>query len=167
MKYKKLVVLAVVLSVAILAMVIARPDSDYTHDAPNKDAQFEVRDEYADKQEHEEGQIIELSEEQINEVGIELATAGDGKLEVSVSLPGEIAINSDRMAHIVPRVSGVVQEVTKKLGDTVKIGEVMAVIRSRDLADAKAGYLAAIERYELAKTVFEREEGLWKEKISS
>ncbi len=167
MKYKKLVVLAVVLSVAILAMVIARPDSDYTHDAPNKDAQFEVRDEYTDKQEHEEGQIIELSEEQINKIGIELATAGDGKLEVSVNLPGEIAINSDRMAHIVPRVSGVVQEVTKKLGDTVKIGEVMAVIRSRDLADAKAGYLAAIERYELAKTVFEREEGLWKEKISS
>lgn len=65
MKYKKLVVLAVVLSVAILAMVITRDDSDHTHDAPNEDAKLEVRDGYTDEQEHEEGQIIELSEEQI------------------------------------------------------------------------------------------------------
>lgn len=51
MKYKKLVVLAVVLSAAILAMVITRDDSDHTHDNPNEDAQFEVRDEYTDEQE--------------------------------------------------------------------------------------------------------------------
>ena len=78
-----------------------------------------------------------------------------------------MAVNADNMAHIVSRVSGVASEVKKKLGDTVKDGEVMAIIRSRDLADAKAGYLAAIERYDLAKTIFEREEKLWKEKISS
>jgi cobalt-zinc-cadmium efflux system membrane fusion protein len=43
----------------------------------------------------------------------------------------------------------------------------MAVIDSRDLADAKAAHLAAIERFELAKAVFEREEKLWKQEISS
>ena len=167
MKYKKLVLLAVVLSIAILAMVIARDDSEHTHDGPNEDAQFEVCDEYTDEQEHEEGRIIELSKEQIKEICIELGTATGGKIDVYVNLPGEVAVNADRMAHIFPLVSGVVGEVKKKLGDAVKAGEVMAVIRSRDLADAKAGYLAAIERYDFAKTIFEREEKLWKEKISS
>ncbi len=154
MKHRKLIVLTVVLSVGIFALIISRFDLDHSDGKPGE-------------HEDEGGQIIELSEEQIEEIGIELATAGGGKIEVSVSLPGEIAINTDRMVHIVPRVPGIVREVKKKLGDPVKAGEVMAVIRSRDLADAKAGYLAAIERYDLAKTIFEREEKLWKEKISS
>ena len=154
MKYRKAIIIAIVLSVGIFALIISRFDLDHSDGNPGE-------------HEDEGGQIIELSEEQINEIGIELATAGGGKIEVSVSLPGEIAINIDRMVHIVPRVPGIVREVKKKLGDPVKAGEVMAVIRSRDLADAKAGYLAAIERCDLAKTIFEREEKLWKEEISS
>ncbi len=154
MKYRKAIIIAIVLSIGIFALIISRFDLDHSDGKPGE-------------HEDEGGQIIELSEEQIDEIGIELATAGGGKIEVSVSLPGEIAINTDRMVHIVPRVPGIVREVKKKLGDPVKAGEVMAVIRSRDLADAKAGYLAAIERYDLAKTIFEREEKLWKEKISS
>lgn len=148
MKYKKLVVLAVVLSVAILAvailaMVITRDDSDHTsHNNPNEDAQFEVRDEYTDEQEHEEGQIIELSEEQINEIGIELATAGGGKIEVSVSLPGEITFNANKLAHIVPSVPGIVRQVVRDVGDTVVAGEVIAWLESTKLGEAKVQYLA-------------------------
>jgi len=102
--------------------------------------------ELSKEQINEEGQVIELSKEQIKEIGIALAAATGGKIDGYINLPGEVVVNADRMAHIVPRVSGVVGEVKKKLGDNVKAGEVMAVIRSRDLADAKAGYLAAIER---------------------
>ena len=173
MKYKKAIIIAIILSVGILALVIFKSDSGHTDCDGDEHAQIEKHDEhenkqgYEDKDEHEEGQVIELSEEQIKEIGIELAIATGGNIDVYVNLPGEVAVNADRMAHIVPRVSGVVGEVKKKLGDAVKTGEVMAVIRSRDLADAKAGYLAAIERYDLAKTIFEREEKLWKEKISS
>ncbi|MFC1675514.1 efflux RND transporter periplasmic adaptor subunit [Planctomycetota bacterium] len=175
MKYKKAITIAIVLLVGILALVIFKSDSGHTDCDGDDHAQLEEHDEHEEEHEeghededgHEEGLVIELSKEQIKELGIELATAISGKIDVYVNLPGEVAVNADRMAHIVPRVSGVVSEVKKKLGDAVKAGEVMAMIRSRDLADAKAGYLAAIERYDLAKTIFEREEKLWKEKISS
>ena len=43
----------------------------------------------------------------------------------------------------------------------------MAVIDSRDLADAKAEYLAAKERLSLAQDSFEREKKLWEKKVSS
>jgi cobalt-zinc-cadmium efflux system membrane fusion protein len=111
--------------------------------------------------------VVQLSEEDIRKFGIEVDRAGPGEFEVHLSVPGEIVINTDRMAHIVPRVPGIVREVKKKLGDSAKKGEVMAVMESRDLADAKTIYLASIERFELANTVFEREAKLWKEKISS
>ncbi|HMK34302.1 MAG TPA: efflux RND transporter periplasmic adaptor subunit, partial [Desulfomonilaceae bacterium] len=87
---------------------------------------------------------------------------GAGNLNVCLSLPGEIAVNADRMAHIVPRLSGVVREVKKNLRDFVKEGEVMAVIDSRELAEAKAKYLAAVQRLELAQSNFDRYESLWK-----
>lgn len=171
MKYKKAITIAIVLLVGILALVIFKSDSGHTDCDGDEHAQLEEHDEHEEGHEdedgHKEGLVIELSKEQIKELGIELATAIGGKIDVYVNLPGEVAVNADRMAHIVPRVSGIVGEVKKKLGDAVKAGEVMAMIRSRDLADAKAGYLAAIERYDLAKTIFEREEKLWKEKISS
>ena len=114
-----------------------------------------------------QSQRVSVTQEQVTRLGIKITRAIRGVVRREISVPGEITVNSDRMAHIVPRVSGIVGEVKKKLGDAVKAGEVMAVIRSRDLADAKAGYLAAIERYDLAKTMFEREEKLWKEKVSS
>ncbi len=167
MKYRKAIIIAIVLSVGILALVISKSDSDHTDCDGQAHAQIEGHDKHENKHEHGQVIVIELSKEQIKEIGIELDTATGGNIDVYVNLPGEVAVNADRMAHIVPRVSGVVGEVKKKLGDAVKAGEVMAVIRSRDLADAKAGFLAAIERYDLAKTIFEREEKLWKEKISS
>ncbi len=171
MKYRKAIIIAIVLSVSIPALVIFKSDSDHTDYDGHEHAQIEGHDkhenEHEDEYEHEEGQVIELSKEQIKEIGIELATATGGKIDVYVNLLGEVAVNADRMAHIVPRVSGVVGEVKNKLGDAVKAGEVMAVIRSRELADAKAAYLAGLERLALAEANFRREEKLWKEKISS
>jgi len=66
------------------------------------------------------------------------------------------------MAHIVPRMGGIALDVRKKAGDQVSAGEVMAVMESRELADAKAKYLAAIKRLDLATSNFTRYETLWK-----
>jgi len=116
---------------------------------------------------HNDESIVKLSEEDATRFGIEVGRAGPGEFELYLSVPGEITINTDRMAHIVPRVPGIVREVRKRLGDPVKKGEVMAVMESRDLADAKTVYLASIDRFELANTIFKREDKLWKKKISS
>ncbi|MEX0805350.1 MAG: efflux RND transporter periplasmic adaptor subunit [Candidatus Binatia bacterium] len=117
--------------------------------------------------EHKKEQAVRLSEAEKKEFDIELGTAGPGKLKMYVSLPGEIALNADWRVHIVPRVGGVVRQVGRTLGDQVRAGEVMAVLESRDLADMKSAYLAAIERVASAETTFRREENLWKKKITA
>lgn len=114
---------------------------------------------------HEEG-VVWLSPEARKTFGIELAEAGPGKLERTITLPGEVRLNADRVAHIVPRVSGMVREVRKSLGDAVTPGEVIAILDSKDLADAKAADLAAASRHELAKANVERIEKLFEKKIA-
>lgn len=106
--------------------------------------------------------LIKMSESVIKEEGITISAASSGKLEIAANLPGEIAVNGDSVAHIVPRMGGIVIEVRKKAGDQVNAGEVMAVMESRELADAKAKYLASIKRLDLATSNFTRYETLWK-----
>ncbi len=120
-----------------------------------------------DSDEHRDEHVVELSDEQVTEIGIEIATAEAGQLQRIVSLPGQITVNADRLAHIVTRVTGVATEVRKTLGDKVTQGEIMAVVESRELADAKAAYLAAQRRLELAQAKFDREKSLWDKQISS
>lgn len=114
---------------------------------------------------HEEG-VVRLSPEAMKTHGVEVAVAGPGKLERTITLPGEVLLNADRVAHIVPRVSGMVREVRKNLGDAVTAGEVIAVLDSRELADAKAADLAAASRHDLAKANVERIEKLFEKKIA-
>ena len=111
--------------------------------------------------------MLSLTPEQREHFGIELSIAGEGDLKNEVSLPGEIVFNEDRVVHIVPRVAGIAREVFKGVGDRVVAGEVLAVIDSRELADAKSAYLAAKARDVLAEKIYAREKTLRDKQISS
>ena len=115
---------------------------------------------------HQEEEHVFLNEDQIGVLGVVAAKAGSGNLETLLTLPGEIVLNDDRVALVTPYVSGYVKEIRKRRGDPVKKGEVMAVLESRELADAGSTYLAARERVALAEKTFIREESLWRKKIS-
>ena len=116
-------------------------------------------------QAHEEE--VHLSEAQLVELGIVVKAAAATTLTLEVSLPGEIVANADRLAHIVPRVPGVVREVRNRVGDRVESEDVMAILDSRELAAAKSKFLASETRVELAQAILVREENLWKKKIGS
>ncbi|HXV12641.1 MAG TPA: efflux RND transporter periplasmic adaptor subunit [Candidatus Krumholzibacteria bacterium] len=68
--------------------------------------------------------------------GVEIARSGPGLVSVEIDLPGEVVLNADRVAHIVPRFPGVVLQVNKALGDPVRSGEVLAVVQSNVSAAA-------------------------------
>jgi len=116
---------------------------------------------------HEEENIIRLSEEVLREFEIQLERATLRAFPRTIELPGEIVADPDREVHIVPVARGFVREVYKRWGDRVSAGEVLAVIDSPELADLKAGYLAAKARLRLAEELYRREELLWKKKITA
>lgn len=114
----------------------------------------------------EEG-LVKLSQQQIQQAGIKIATAAPAMIEASVQLPGEIRFNQDRTAHIVPRVPGIAESVEAELGQVVRKGDVLAVISSPELAELRSSLNAARTRLELAHTTYEREKKLWEDKISA
>ena len=115
--------------------------------------------------EGEEG-AVRLTPAQIKLADIVSEPVQSGSIATELRLNGEVVLNQDRVAEIVPRVPGVVQEVRAVLGADVEANQVLAIIQSRELADGVADFLAARERLALAQTRFEREETLFKKKIS-
>lgn len=110
---------------------------------------------------------VRLGPDALESAGITLLTAGPREMATTLELPGEIRPDATRFARVVPRLSGVVREARKGQGDRVRRGELLAVVESRELADAKSAYLAASKHLEFARITLEREEGLWKKKISA
>lgn len=110
---------------------------------------------------------VRMADEVASAAGIEVETAGPAVIKTVIKLPGEIVINRNKVAHVVPQLSGVVIDVRKNMGDKVKKGEVIAVIDSRELADVKSEYIESVHRLHLAQSDFVREERLWKRKISA
>jgi cobalt-zinc-cadmium efflux system membrane fusion protein len=75
-------------------------------------------------------------------LGIQTATAGPANLATESRVVGTVAFDDTKMARLAVRVSGTVRQVSKNIGDNVMPGEVLAVLDSRDIADAKSTYLA-------------------------
>jgi len=90
-------------------------------------------------------QRVPVTQEQVARMGIKITRAVRGVVTREIRVPGEIKVNSDRMAHVVPQTPGMVLQVSAVLGQQVKKGQVLAVIGSRDLAEAKAEYLVSVE----------------------
>jgi cobalt-zinc-cadmium efflux system membrane fusion protein len=110
---------------------------------------------------------VHLKPGQVEIAGIKAVAVAPGSIAVELMVPGEITANLDRVAQIVPRVPGVAREVRARLGDRVRAGDTLALIDSRELAEATSNYLTARERAALARTKAEREERLWRQRISA
>ena len=110
---------------------------------------------------------IELTDAELTENGIELKTAGPAVIDSVLTLPGQVQLNPRRTAHLVPRVSGVVVQVDKFLGDSVERNGILAVLESGQLANLKSIYLTSLRNLALARVTFQREQQLWQEKISA
>ena len=109
--------------------------------------------------------LIKLSQEQISRANIEIAAVGSGTLTRRITVPATIRPDPDHLASVAAKVVGVVAQLRKKLGAEVARDETIAIVDSREVADAKSEYLAAVVNHDLQEQLFKREKGLFEKKV--
>jgi len=109
--------------------------------------------------------LVKLSAEDIEAAGIEVAVVQSGTIARRIIVPSTIRPPADRIAHVAVRLSGTVAELRKKVGDPVAADEVLAVLESREVANAKSEYLAARVTNELQQEMLIRDRILWDRKV--
>lgn len=143
-------------------------DADHPGEGrPGEGHPGEGRDGGGEHKAHVDIAVVKLTDEQIANGHFELDIASGGRVDEILSLPGEIALNADAVAHVSPRAPGAVREVKVSLGDVVKKGEVLALLDSREVAGMQQEALAGQARLELAQANFDRVDALFKDQISS
>ena len=99
----------------------------------------------------------ELPDVAIKNANITIKKAGAGRINTQINLQGEIGLNEEKVVHIVPRLDGVVKRTFKDLGDRVAPGDILAIIESRELANAKIEFLSNLQQIDLSKSDLDRE----------
>ena len=112
-----------------------------------------------------EKQEIKLTKEQIADAHIDLVAAQPASLARRITVPGSITPAAGRIARVSVKLEGTVAELRKNLGDPVEQNEVLAVLESREVADAKSEYLAARLSNELQQELFQRDRKLYEGKV--
>lgn len=128
------------------------------HDSPGHDDHDDDADRHSGRErrvEHEEG-VVHLNEAQLAGLKLTHVEVKRGSLTTIVELPGEVAWNADRLVHVTPRVRGIVASVEKTLGAHVKANDLLCVLDSREMGDAKMKYLADLSRFEVAHADYAR-----------
>jgi len=88
-------------------------------------------------------------------------------LDALVRFTGEIRFDEGRIAHLGPRVSGVIEEVHARLGDKLPEGSSLVTFMSGDLAEAEADFLVARAELRLSEAALARQRDLRAAEINS
>jgi cobalt-zinc-cadmium efflux system membrane fusion protein len=110
---------------------------------------------------------IKLTDRQVDAGKFAVTEVQGGVLGKRITVPGSIVPSGDHIARVAVRLLGTVAELRKRLGDPVQAGEVVAVIESREVADAKSEYLGARLVFDLQQTLFNRSTKLFEGKVLS
>ena len=98
---------------------------------------------------------------------ITIDTAALSNITNEISLSGEVSFDENKVIKIFPRSSGQVIEAKVSLGDKVQKGQVLAVIRSADVAGSYSDLSTTGADIAIAKRQMENAESLYKNGIAS
>lgn len=98
---------------------------------------------------------------------LKIDTVANCSLENSLTLTGKVAFNDEKVAKIFPMVSGNISGVTVQLGDYVKKGQSLGVIRSSEMAGYGNDLVSSKTNLIVAKKNLDAAEDMYKSGLMS
>ena len=148
-------------------------ESDHDQDSEVEEHADEDHDD--DEEGHDHGEvegrnsqttpIVSGGEEWEKLIGLETAEALLMPLELTISVPGQIVPNQNRVAVVSPFIESSINEVFVNLGDKVESKELLACLTSPEIGMLRADYDKAKAELDITKQNFERQQKLFDEKI--
>jgi membrane fusion protein, heavy metal efflux system len=111
--------------------------------------------------------LIPMGDEQVKLAQIETVRAGPASIARQLVVSGTIVPHADHIVHVAVKLSGTVAELRKNIGDEIAKDEVIAVLESREVADAKSEYLAARLTNDLQQDLSARDKTLWDSRVGT
>lgn len=85
--------------------------------------------------------LVQMTAQQESAAEIVCQEVKRGPLANALDLTGKVSLNEDQLAHVFPLVEGVVDSVLVQFGQTVRKGQPLVTVRSREVGQAKLDLL--------------------------
>jgi cobalt-zinc-cadmium efflux system membrane fusion protein len=110
--------------------------------------------------------VVTLTSQQIEAAGILLVRPTVGGGAGAIELPATIAGDPQGIQIVSAAISGRIVTLTRNLGETVRRGDTLAIIESREAAQLKGQVEASQARASLAQSQLRREQRLFADRVS-
>ena len=90
------------------------------------------------------------------QAGIRTEPVQPRRISASINVPATVDFDATRVTRVTPRAAGVVHKIVAGLGDPVQVGDLLAVIESPLLGEAKSQYIERKQNYLLAQADADR-----------
>lgn len=119
------------------------------------------------EEEHGAGEALEMDAARIQAAGIILAPVGSGSLSAEIVAQGTVVGTPQGEAVLAARADGVISGVSLRLGDSVRAGQTVALIESREASSIAAERATAQARLTAARQALAREQRLFDSQITA
>jgi cobalt-zinc-cadmium efflux system membrane fusion protein len=116
---------------------------------------------------HGAEEALEMDAARIQAAGIVLAPVGSGSLSAEIVAQGTVVGTPQGEAVLAARADGVVSRVSLRLGDSVRAGQTVALIESREASAIAAERATAQARLTAARQAMAREQRLFDAQITA
>lgn len=144
----------------ILALLSCGGGSDSLEETP-RSADQERQDVSVEAHEHPE---LKVPSELQKSWGLRIGKVTREEIAARTTVPGVIALNDNRTAHVSSFVHGQIGSLAVDLGASVRKGQPLLVVNSPEFAQVQADFLETRARYNLGLADSRRAETLWQAK---
>lgn len=109
---------------------------------------------------------INIPAEYLEAANIAVEPVAAGSVDAEILAPAIVASQPNGEATIVARAAGTVIQVNKRIGDSVRVGDVLALVDSLDAVAMAADRSVALAKAELARKTYARETGLFEQGVT-
>lgn len=151
------------LVVCVLVAIFAAVGCDEASSQHDENQDEGGHEEHGEHEGHDEASTpgeIALEPEAIEQAGIEVGAVETGSLRDNARVTATVEHDINRVAHIAPLAEGQIADVRATLGEEVESGQILAVMRSVELGEARAAVHEAKAALDVARQNFERQEKL-------
>jgi cobalt-zinc-cadmium efflux system membrane fusion protein len=98
---------------------------------------------------------------------IEIDTVSNSRVLNTLTLTGKVDFNEDKVIKIYPPISGQITDIKVMTGDYIKKDQVLAIIKSSDMAGFSNDYVTAKSNVDLAKKTKDATDDMYKSGLAS
>ena len=119
----------------------------------------EVKPTEEENESHEEN-VVELTDQQLNTIGIRLGHIEQRQLSGTINATGTLRLSPQDRAEVTSLVAGVTKHILVKEGQNVRQGESVALVENTEIVALQKDYLVASRQLSLAQQALQRQQDI-------